>query len=146
MKISIVIPTYNVEKYIAECLDSVLKQTYKNIEIICVDDFSTDNTFSILQEYKDKYPSITLIRNEKNIGATFSRNRGLLLAKGEYVQFLDADDLLFTPKIAHQVSLILKEKIMPDFVAGNEYWRKIDGAEVVLNQFTYDPWFEGGTF
>ena len=66
----------------------------------------------------------------------------MLLAKGEYVQFLDADDLLFTPKIAHQVSLILKEKIMPDFVAGNEYWRKIDGAEVVLNQFTYDPWFD----
>jgi len=92
--ISVIIPVYNVEKYLRQCLNSVLNQDYKNIEIICVEDCSTDNSLKILEEYKLKYPNITLIKNSKNIGLGLSRNEGLKVANGYYIHFLDSDDWL----------------------------------------------------
>ena len=92
MLISVVIPVYNVEKYLSQCLDSVINQTYKNLEIICVDDSSTDNSLEILKEYAQKDTRIKIIKNEKNLGLGLTRNEGVKVAKGEYIHFLDSDD------------------------------------------------------
>lgn len=88
--VSVIVTVYNGERYLVECLDSILSQSLNNIEIICVDDASTDATAGILSEYQDK---ITIITNEVNCMAGESRNKGLQAARGEYVIFLDADDI-----------------------------------------------------
>ena len=93
-KISVVIPVYNAEKYIRECLDSILKQQKIGLEVICVDDCSTDATPRILEEYSKKFDNLTVLRNESNIYAGRSRNRALMAAKGQYVHFIDADDFV----------------------------------------------------
>ena len=93
-KISVVIPVYNAEKYIRECLDSILNQQKIGLEVICVDDCSTDETPRILEEYSKKFDNLTVLRNESNIYAGESRNRGLMAAKGQYVHFIDADDFV----------------------------------------------------
>lgn len=93
-EVSVLIPAYNVEPYIKECLDSVLAQTLQNFEIICIDDASTDRTWEILQEYADSDDRIRLFRHEKNRGQSCGRNDALDQASGEYVYMLDADDMI----------------------------------------------------
>ena len=118
MLVSVIIPCYNVESYIGECIDSVINQTYKNIEIICIDNNSTDSTWLRLQELQFKYPQL-IVEKELNPGAPVTRNKGLTLSKGEWVQFLDADDLLLPNKIKAQVDLLSQhEKSEIAFVAG----------------------------
>ena len=90
-KISIIIPAYNVEKYLSQCLDSILAQTFKDFECICVNDGSTDNTLTILREYANKDNRIKII-NQKNSGSSVSRNNGIKQALGQYISFIDADD------------------------------------------------------
>ncbi len=97
-KISVVMPLYNVEKYLRQSLDSVIDQTYKNLEIICVNDASTDNTLSILEEYAEKDKRIKIITNEKNLHCGISRNVGMKHATGDYLIILDGDDF-FHPKM-----------------------------------------------
>ena len=89
-EISVIVPCYNVGKYIKRCLDSLTKQTLTDIEIICVDDKSTDDTVNMIKNYKDS--RITLILHKTNMGAGAARNNGLKVAKGEYVSFIDPDD------------------------------------------------------
>lgn len=93
IKISIIIPIFNVEEYLPKCLDSVLSQTLKDIEVICVNDGSTDGSLRVLQEYKSKDDRIIII-DKKNEGSGIARNMGLLSARGEYVYFADSDDWL----------------------------------------------------
>ena len=92
--ISVIIPVYNVEKYLKRCLDSLINQTLKDIEIICIDDCSTDNSLAILKEYADKDKRIKLIHLEANRGVAVARNEGLQIAKGEYIGFVDSDDFV----------------------------------------------------
>lgn len=92
-KVSIIIPCYNVEKYIRQCLDSVIAQTYTNWEVICVDDGSSDFTSIIITEYVDRDSRIKLLE-QKNQYAGVARNNGLSIAKGEYIVFIDGDDFL----------------------------------------------------
>lgn len=92
IKISVIIPVYNVEKYLDTCLTSVLMQTFQDFEIICINDCSTDNTINILKRYAKKDDRIRLLFNETNSGSGYSRNRGLDIAKGKYIFFLDSDD------------------------------------------------------
>ena len=92
-KLSVIIPVYNVEKYLAECLDSVLNQTLKDIEVICVNDGSTDNSLQILEEYAKKDNRIKIV-NKENGGLSSARNAGMNAATGEYFVFIDSDDLL----------------------------------------------------
>lgn len=89
--ISVIIPVYNVEKYICRCLDSVLQQTYRNYEIILINDGSTDNSGNICQHYQSIEPKITLL-SQKNQGLSSARNVGIELAKGAYLTFIDSDD------------------------------------------------------
>lgn len=93
-KISVIIPVYNVENYLKRCLDSVLNQTLKDIEIICVNDGSTDNSSLILAEY-EKLENVKIV-NQKNSGLSVARNTGLDIAIGEYIAFLDSDDFVDT--------------------------------------------------
>ncbi|MBR1776177.1 glycosyltransferase [bacterium] len=90
-KISVIVPVYNVEKYLRRCLDSLVNQTLKDIEIICINDGSTDKSFEILVEYANKYSQIVLI-NKINEGQSVARNMGIEKAKGEYIGFVDSDD------------------------------------------------------
>ena len=92
-KISVIIPVYNVEKYLRECLDSVVNQTLRDIEIICVNDGSTDNSLEILKEYEKQDSRIKII-DKKNEGAGAARNLGLKSATGDYVIFFDSDDYM----------------------------------------------------
>lgn len=92
--VSIVIPVYNVEKYLGECLDSVLAQTFSNIEVICVDDASTDRSLYILEKYSLQDERIRIIKNEKNRGQAFSRNKGFAAVRGKYTYYLDSDDCI----------------------------------------------------
>ena len=92
-KISIVVPIYNVEKYLKECIESILIQTYKNLEIILVDDGATDSSGSICDEYKQKDNRIKVI-HKKNGGLSDARNAGIEVATGEYISFIDSDDYI----------------------------------------------------
>ena len=103
-KVSIIIPVYNVSGYIKECLDSVINQTYKNLEIIIINDNSTDNTMDIVNSYKDK--RIKVINLVKNSGVSIARNKGVEISTGDYVCFLDSDDCWNLEKIEKQVNFI----------------------------------------
>ncbi|MHB8904158.1 MAG: glycosyltransferase family 2 protein [Patescibacteria group bacterium] len=92
--LSIIVPFYNAEQYIKTCLDSILNQTFKNFELIIVNDCSTDNTLKILNTYADKDKRIKLINHAQNLGVAGARNSGLKAASGDYVTFVDQDDWL----------------------------------------------------
>lgn len=93
-EISVVIPVYNTEKYLRECLDSVMNQTFKDLEIICINDGSTDNSEEILENYKKNDERIKIIHLPENRGLSYVRNRGLESAEGRYIYFLDSDDAI----------------------------------------------------
>lgn len=90
-KVSIIVPVYNVEKYLSECLESLISQTLSDIEIICVNDGSEDSSFKILEEYAQKDKRIVVI-NQENSGLSAARNTGMRFANGEYIGFVDSDD------------------------------------------------------
>ena len=93
MKVSIVIPTYNCSEYLSEAIDSVLKQTYRNLEIIVIDDGSIDNTRDILNQYQQDYPDRIRSIYQENLGVAVARNNGIKNAQGEVIALLDADDI-----------------------------------------------------
>ena len=93
MKISIIVPVYNVSEYLAKCLDSLVSQSFKNIEIIVVNDGSTDNSEEIVKEYQKRYMNIKYFYKE-NGGLSSARNYGLEKATGEYIIIIDHDDKL----------------------------------------------------
>ena len=93
LSISIIVPAYNIETFLAECIDSILAQTYKNFEVIIVNDGSTDNSTQICNYYKN-YQNVTIIHSE-NEGVSSARNKGIDIARGEYLLFVDGDDILY---------------------------------------------------
>lgn len=107
-KVSIIIPIYNVEQYLVKCLDSVVNQTYKNLEIICVNDCSPDNSSEILKEYAAKDNRIKIINHKKNGGLSAARNTGMDNATGEYIYFLDSDDWIDSDYIEKMVNKIIE--------------------------------------
>lgn len=106
--VSVIIPVYNAELTIINTLDSVLNQTWENIEIICVNDGSTDKSLDILDAFQKKHQEKIFIFDVKNSGACKARNLGISKAKGDYIQFLDADDLISSNKIEAQVEKLLE--------------------------------------
>lgn len=115
-KVSVIIPVYNDEKYLKQCVESILTQTYTNLEIILVDDGSTDHTPEICEEYREKYDQIRVL-HKKNGGVGSSRNAGLALATGEYVLFVDNDDWLEKHHIEELYKLAKENNA--DIAAGN---------------------------
>lgn len=104
--VSVVMPVYNGEKYLKESIESILNQTYKNIEFIIIDDCSTDSSFKIIQNFKDV--RIKYLKNKKNSGQSASRNNGMNLAKGKYIAIMDADDVSYPERIEKQVIFMEK--------------------------------------
>lgn len=108
-KISIIVPVYNVEKYIKKCLDSIVNQTYKNLEIIIINDGSTDDSLSIVEKYQKKDKRI-LLMNQINQGVSVARNNALKCASGDYIMFIDSDDWLELDTCHKLIDKIEKEK------------------------------------
>ncbi|MGQ1891297.1 glycosyltransferase family 2 protein [Thermophagus sp. OGC60D27] len=127
MLISIIIPSYNVEDYIEACVHSAFAQTWPEKEVICIDNNSSDGTWQKLQQLKQQYPNL-IIDKELKPGAPAARNKGLSHSRGQWVQFLDADDLLLPTKIEHQVQLA---GLNPEssFIAGACIKRDLKGKE-----------------
>ena len=102
-KVSIVIPIYNAEKYLRQCLDSLVSQTLKEIEIICVDDGSTDNSKNIIIDFIKKDGRIKYISMDNNLGSGLARNKGIKSAKGEYLSFVDSDDHVLNENVYEEI-------------------------------------------
>lgn len=129
-KVSVIVPVYNSEQELRDCLDSLVEQTEKDIEIIVIDDGSIDNSPEIEAEYQKKYPNVKVYRNERNLGQSETRNRGIELAEGDYIAFLDSDDYV-NPGMYEELYQAAVENNMPElivtglsFVKGNEYRKK----------------------
>lgn len=123
---SIVIPIYNVENYLRECLDSIVyTNSFKDYEIICIDDCSPDNSSSIVLEYQKKYSNIKLIKHSKNLGLGGARNTGISNSNGDYIIFLDSDDYL-SPDSLSLLSKEINRNNFPDIllINYNEYDEK----------------------
>ena len=101
-KVSIIVANYNNEKFIAECIESILNQTYKNFELIIVDDYSSDKSRDIINLYKSRDSRIISIYNEINSGPAYSRNQGIKIATGKYIAILDSDDIAMQNRIEVQ--------------------------------------------
>lgn len=107
--VSVIMPVYNAARFVADTVESAATQTYKDIEIVLVDDCSKDNSAEIIAELQKKFPNIVYHKQEKNQGAAVARNTALNLAKGRYVAFLDSDDLWMPDKIERQLELMQNE-------------------------------------
>lgn len=127
-KVSVIIPVFNAVPYLRQCLDSVCNQTLRDIEIICVDDGSTDASPNILNEYQRKDNRIIILTQE-NAGAGASRNRGLAIAKGEYLSFLDSDDFF---ELSFLEKIYLRCKYENADIGVFEYIRYQDSLQKVL--------------
>ena len=106
-KVSIIVPIYNAEEYLPKCIDSLINQTYQNIEIILLNDGSTDNTQNIIASYKDKR---IIAINKKNTGIADTRNEGIKKSTGEYIMFVDSDDYLELNSIELLIKKLEKDK------------------------------------
>lgn len=113
VKVSVIIPTYNAEKYIIQCIDSIINQTYSNIEIICIDDGSTDSTITIISQYIESDSRIQLLKQEHQYAGQ-ARNLGMKHASGKYLLFLDADDFFNESMI--EKAVLDAEKTQSDIV------------------------------
>lgn len=138
-KISVLVPIYNVEKYLDECLNSLAKQTLKDVEVICINDGSIDGSSNILQRYAKKYTNFTVI-NKKNSGYGDSMNQGLKKATGEYIGIVESDD--FIEPNAFEELYKLATKTSADIVKANYFYHSEAGDEiheVVKNQKLNTP-------
>ena len=115
--VSIITPCYNASKFLTETLESVLVQTYENWEMIIVDDCSSDNSRSIIEDYAQKDNRIRLINNSNNMGAAKSRNKAIEVAQGDYIAFLDSDDVWLPNKLEKQLVLMQKDNIYLSYSA-----------------------------
>ena len=134
-KFSIIVPVYNVEKFIARAIESAINQSYKDIEIICVDDKSTDESARIIKEFMAKDKRIKLICNDANLGTFATRNKGALSASGEYLLFLDADDMLVLnacERLAKELERYEKDGQSIEILAFNQYDKNKNGEHLYL--------------
>ncbi|MCL1847023.1 MAG: glycosyltransferase family 2 protein [Coriobacteriia bacterium] len=140
--VSIIIPIYNGEQVLRQCLDSVLSQTLKNLEVICIDDGSTDSTKAIILEYRARDPRIQLLE-QQNSGAAVARNRGIRVAQGEYLAFIDADDLYPTPHILQTLYQNAKDQQVS--ICGGSMGEFRANSKRIIT-YWYDPYQDGYTF
>ena len=134
--VSVIIPVYNVEEYLRDCLDSVVEQSLKEIEIICVDDGSTDGSFAILQEYAKKNQNITVLQQE-NGGLSVARNNGMLYANGKYIHFLDSDDSMETDAYEKLTEYAETNQLELLFFNGKSFYE----TKELENEY---PWYKNG--
>ena len=130
IKISVIVPIYNTDKFLKKCIESILNQTFKEIEIILINDGSIDNSHNICTEYKKKYPEKIKYINNENIGCSATRNLGIELAQGEYIAFVDSDD--YIEKTMYEELWLEKEKSNSDIVVcGMTYINTIEKTKKI---------------
>lgn len=127
--VSVIIPLYNTAKLISRCLDSVLRQSYNDVEIIVVDDCSSDGSVDVVEQYCERHPNIRLISHDRNRGPMTSRRDGYEAAKGDYLMFVDSDDVL--PQDAVAGLLSRQQATDADIVFGNVLTHELDGTSNV---------------
>jgi len=137
---SVVIPVYNAEKFIENTVNSVLNQTVKNIEIICVNDCSKDNSSEIIKKIIERDERVTLLENEQNLRVSGTRNNGVKFAHSDWVAFLDADDM-WEPQFLEKV-LAKRDEKNADIVVSSETFmshegERLEGAFIVKEEITY---------
>ncbi len=135
-EVTIITPAYNSSRFIRDCIDSVLGQSFQDWEMIIVNDASSDDTRLIVQEYQDKDPRIHCIDIPVNGGIANARNVGLIHAKGRYITFLDSDDCWLPHKLQQQINFIREKKAAFIFSS----YRFMDAQGNLLNQFIRAPW------
>lgn len=136
IKVSVIIPVFNVEKYLKECLNSLINQTLNDIEIICIDDCSTDNSLKILQEYAKKDDRIKVFEQKENKGQGVARNFGITLAQGEFITFVNPDDYIETTmyeKMYAQAKTLNSDVVMCDIQKYFEKTNKLEATKSFRN-------------
>lgn len=133
-RVSIIMPAYNCQDFIGKAIESVINQTYQNWELIVVDDCSSDQTVEIITNYANQESRIVLKRNKENRGAAYSRNKGIKYAQGEYIAFLDSDDLWDQKKLEMQIDFMKKNKSLFSCT----YYRKINEKGEETGQYIKD--------
>lgn len=141
MKVSVVVPVYNVEKYLNDCLDSILRQTLADFELILIDDGSTDSSFAIMQQYALSDVRIRIV-SQTNRGVSAARNHGLSLAQGDYVLFVDSDDIILPNTL--ECLWNHAQKTDADIVLGNLWKYNLNGSR--SRMFFRPQWVEQQMF
>ena len=136
--LTIIVPIYNTENYLSECIDSILNQSYKDIELILINDGSTDNSSSICDEYSSKDKRIKVIHIE-NRGVSYARNIGLSIAKGEYITFVDSDDFVSNDIYLENIK-ILEQNLSIDLIQIPINDEKITPCTISTQKDLFDAW------
>lgn len=160
IKVSIIVPVYNTSKYLRRCLDSLVNQTLKEIEIIVINDCSTDNSKDIIKEYELKYDNIKVFHNKTNKGIGYNRNLGIEKAKGEYISFIDSDDWVEVAMYEKMYNKAIKDnndlvicnyykmleensnvkKIECDYYINNHKDTTLEKSPSLINEINLAPW------
>lgn len=138
--ISVIVPVYNTEKYLAQCIESILNQTYKNLEIILIDDGSKDNSSLICDEYQKKDYRVKVI-HQNNFGVAVARNRGLDIANGEYIAFVDSDDYIENEMYQKMLEVAINYKcdlVLCDCLKEYKFCSKIYSHNIKAGFYNYD--------
>lgn len=143
-KISVIIPVYNVEEYLPKCLDSILGQSFEDIEIICIDDSSDDGSLEVLEQYAKQDRRIKIFSNKENIGGALTRNKGLDIATGEYIYFMDSDDWIEPDYLEKMLSAI--ETAKTEVVLNLNILQETDNGTSLYTQFGMKTTDEKGEF
>jgi len=122
-KVSVILPVYNAEKFLNEAIISIANQTFKDFEIIAIDDGSSDNSYNNLLSYKNMFSNIIIERNQKNMGNSYTLNKAIMLSKGEYIMRMDADDIIESIKIQKQLNFLMNN---PDIDAVGCSYKRIN--------------------
>ncbi len=139
IKVSVIVPIYNVEKYVAQCLESIQRQTLDSFEILCIDDQSTDNSMKIVEKYAAIDNRIKIIKHNKNRGLSAARNTGLENAKGKYIYFLDSDDMII-PETLEELFICAEKNELDEiyFNMKKVYESELKELEGVYKKIYYD--------
>ena len=127
--VSVIVPVYNTEKYIKRCIDSILEQTYTNLELILINDGSSQNEEEIILGYAAKDSRVRYVKNEENIGQYLTRLKGVRLSKGDYIAFVDSDDYINVDFIRLLVNKAVEEQA--DMVFSTTVIEKTSGEKVI---------------
>lgn len=133
--VSIIVPVYNVEKYVSDCIESIIKQTYSNIEIIIINDGSTDDSYNVCQKYAE-LDSRMIVINKKNEGVSIARNIGLDNASGEWIMFVDSDDWIEIDTVEQLIAEVERNQRI-GLVMGNYYYNFDDRQENMMSGEEY---------
>ena len=143
--ISIVLPTYNSEKYISNTIKSIINQDYRNWELIITDDCSTDNTYDIINEYSKRDLRIKLFKLKKNSGAAIARNNSLRNCLSKYIAFIDSDDTWIKEKLRLQINFMQKNNIPISFTSYkliDEYGKYLNKTINAIKKINYDGYLK----